>query len=243
MTVSILHVSRQRSNEMRKWRYRSPLSPSTRTFSGLQAVPGQLYLVLLVAPLVGLTSVSQVKGRVEVLTMGEIRSTIDIIMEKTKDLTLTEKEKQAFRKTEIEGKMRGLLHKFLDGLMSMKAVKEEIGSLEPRQHRMVKEALVKECVDRIELGGENAPLFDLLEYFTGADTRPLRETLEGVRAEVEKQRKAREEIIREGYRDKGISGSAIVPNLRADPEWAGYLSEMEGELRRKLFSQAQEFIK
>ncbi len=36
--------------------------------------------------------------------MGEIKSTLDIIMEKTKGLTMTEEEKGAFRKKEGEGK-------------------------------------------------------------------------------------------------------------------------------------------
>ena len=36
--------------------------------------------------------------------MGEIRSTLDIIMEKTKGLTMTEEEKKDFIKKETEGK-------------------------------------------------------------------------------------------------------------------------------------------
>ncbi len=38
--------------------------------------------------------------------MGEIRSTMDIIMEKAKGLTMTDEEKEAFRKKETEGKVR-----------------------------------------------------------------------------------------------------------------------------------------
>ena len=172
--------------------------------------------------------------------MGEIRSTMDIIMEKTKGLTLTEKEKEAFRRTEIERKMRGLLQRFLDGLINLTAIKEEIGSMDPIQRRMAKEALVKECVDNMEVEGENAPLFDLLEYLIGPDTQGLRKTLEGLRADLEEERKAREGLMRESLEKAGISGSAIIPNIQADPEWGRYLSGMRGELKQKLVLQAQD---
>ena len=48
--------------------------------------------------------------------MGEIKSTMDIIMEKTKGLTMTEEEKAEYKHKELTGKVRGLIQKFLDGI-------------------------------------------------------------------------------------------------------------------------------
>jgi len=61
--------------------------------------------------------------------MGEIRSTMDIIMEKAKGLTMSEEEKETFRKKETEGKVRGFLQRFLDGFIDAERLKDEIGSL------------------------------------------------------------------------------------------------------------------
>jgi hypothetical protein len=37
--------------------------------------------------------------------MGEIKSTLDIIMEKTRGLTMTAEEKREFQRKEVEGKV------------------------------------------------------------------------------------------------------------------------------------------
>ncbi|MFH1243741.1 MAG: hypothetical protein V1689_15485 [Pseudomonadota bacterium] len=166
--------------------------------------------------------------------MGEIRSTLDIILEKTKGLTMTESEKEQFRRTEVEGKVRGYVQKFLDGAMNLEGVKREIASLGPMQHDLAREALVKECLDRMELEGENQKLLDALEYLTDADTRPLKEIVNRFLKEIEKQRKVREQVMGKTLDNAGIRGSAVIPNILADPEWARYLSETREELRQEL---------
>ncbi len=166
--------------------------------------------------------------------MGEIRSTLDIIMEKTKGLTITEGEKEQFRRTEVEGKVRGYVQKFLDGAMNLEDVKREIASIDPMEHDLAREALVKECLDRVELEGGNDRLFDALENLTDADTRPLKEIVSRFLREIEKQRKVREQVMRKTLDKAGIRGPAVIPNILADPEWARYLSENRRELRQEL---------
>jgi hypothetical protein len=58
--------------------------------------------------------------------MGEIRSTLDIIMEKTEGLTISEEEKRAFQKSEIEVKVRGLLQRFIDGILDIERLAGEV---------------------------------------------------------------------------------------------------------------------
>ena len=47
--------------------------------------------------------------------MAEVKSTMDLIMEKTKHLTMSEEEKEGFRRKELSGKIRGLVHKSMEG--------------------------------------------------------------------------------------------------------------------------------
>ena len=70
--------------------------------------------------------------------MGEIRSTLDIIMEKTKGLSMSEEEKKAFKKQETAGKIRGLIQKYLDGTVAMDKLKVEIAALAEKNQDMVK---------------------------------------------------------------------------------------------------------
>ena len=49
--------------------------------------------------------------------MAEIKSTLDIIMEKAKKFSVTEEEKKGFKRQELEGKIKGLVQKALDGVL------------------------------------------------------------------------------------------------------------------------------
>ena len=76
--------------------------------------------------------------------MGEIKSTIDIIMEKTKGMTMSEDEKQEIKKKELTGKIRGLIQRFMDGVINLDGLKIEIASIEEDQVEIVREAVMNE---------------------------------------------------------------------------------------------------
>jgi len=105
--------------------------------------------------------------------MGEIKSTLEIIMEKTKGLTLTEEEKKALRRKEVEGKVRGFLLKFLDGFMGLDNLKKEIASFDEKGHEIAKEVVIRECVDRIDLEADNSLFFDVLKHVACMDITPI----------------------------------------------------------------------
>ncbi|MCX5842099.1 MAG: hypothetical protein NTY16_11755, partial [Deltaproteobacteria bacterium] len=58
--------------------------------------------------------------------MAEIKSTLELIMERTKNLTMTEEEKENLQKKERAGKINGLVQKYLDRIISVKTLKSEI---------------------------------------------------------------------------------------------------------------------
>ena len=50
--------------------------------------------------------------------MGEIKSTLDLVLEKTKNLTLSSEEKEEQNQKEIENRIKGMVQKYQDGLYS-----------------------------------------------------------------------------------------------------------------------------
>ena len=166
--------------------------------------------------------------------MGEIKSTLDIIMEKTKDLTMTDEEKKAFQKSEIEGKVRGILQKFLDGLMDSKRLKEEIIGLGETQYSLAKEALLRECLDRMEPGADNTPLLDVLENAAGLDADPVRKIMLEYERDFEQQKRDRTKILKKHLEDKKILGTAVVPNINSDKKWVQDLSEAKKGFQDKI---------
>ena len=168
--------------------------------------------------------------------MGEIKSTLDIIMEKTKGLTMTDEEKKAFKRKEVGGKVKGLLQKFLDGSMKLERFKKEIGAFGDEQYDLAKQCVAEECVGRIDPERDNAPFLNVLETIGGVDTEPMRKILTEFYKGLEKRQTDQERILRRRLKKQGISGSAVIPNIKADPEWIRYVSEMRERFHEKVTS-------
>ena len=166
--------------------------------------------------------------------MGEIRSTMDIIMEKAKGLTMSEEEKEAFRKKETEGKVRGLFQRFLDGFIDAERLKDEIGSLGEERYAVAREALVRKCMGRMEPGADNTILLDALENAAGLDIAPIRKIILDYNKELEQQKMDRKQVLQKNLEGLGISGTAVTPNIHADQEWSIHLSEMNKGFQEKL---------
>jgi hypothetical protein len=166
--------------------------------------------------------------------MAEIKSTLDIIMEKTKGLTMSEEEKEAFRKKETEGKVRGLFQRFLDGFIDAERLKDEIGSFGEERYAVAREALIRECMGRMESGLDNAILLDALENAAGLDIAPVRKIKLDYNQDLEQQKMDRKQVMKKNLKGLGISGSAVIPNIHADQEWIRHLSEMNKGFQEKL---------
>jgi len=166
--------------------------------------------------------------------MGEIRSTMDIIMEKTKGLTMTEKEKAEFQQRELTGKIKGLIQKFFDGSINLDRLKIEAVALREEQQEMFDQIIKEEAIKRIELGGNNEPVFTVLENTTGIDAVPIHKILADFEQRLENERKVHEQALRDKLKEKGISGSAVLPNIKADPEWNDSVLNLKQEFREKV---------
>jgi hypothetical protein len=168
--------------------------------------------------------------------MSEIRSTLDIIMEKAKGLTATDEEKEGFRKREMEGKIRGALQRFLEGLMALDGLEEELGVVGGDRQDWAKEILSEECLGRIDPEKDNASVLKVLEDLLDMDIRRLHQMLSEFRGQMKKRGQEHEKRMRLRLENLGVSGSAVTPNINADPEWLRYLSELREGFREKLRS-------
>ena len=166
--------------------------------------------------------------------MGEIRSTLDIIMEKTKDLTMSEEEKAEFQNREVAGKTKGLIQKFFDGIINLDRLRIEAASIKGENRQMFDQVIKKELINRIELEGNSGPVFTILESVTDMDTAPIREILIDFRSRLEMKRDLAGRSLKEILQEKGVSGSAVSPNLNADQEWNDYVSKLNGAFREEV---------
>lgn len=151
--------------------------------------------------------------------MAEIKSTLDLIMEKTQNMTLSEEEKNEIRQQEVSGKIKGWVRKYGDSVLNMKTIQSEIEKDDVARQIELKKALHKEVLKRIEPDKDNSMFFQLLEEICGTGTEVIvdmihqfQNTIAAERAIILKEQNHRLE-------EKGISGTAVIPSLCSDAEW------------------------
>ena len=166
--------------------------------------------------------------------MGEIRSTLDIIMEKTKDLTMSDTEKEEFRRKTLSGKLKGLVQKFIDSQISVHSIRSEIESEREKSHALVDQLLKGEVIERLEPDGDNDKVFELLEDLLGMDTSMLELPIGEFTEKVNKQKIAIMDDMRKKLAEGEISGPAVVPNLTHDETWSTFYEESKGACKEQL---------
>jgi RNA polymerase-interacting CarD/CdnL/TRCF family regulator len=162
--------------------------------------------------------------------MGEIKSTLDLVMEKTKNLSLSSEERQAQKNQEIDSRIRGLLQKFKDRALKVDNFKSEYHKLQKDYDFLENAHLIKEICGQIELGADNQALFELLAEFKVSDLERLTSVLQEYQTVLEEAAGQRRKILKDQLaKIHFVAGSAVVPNLENDNEWR----KEAGEIRAK----------
>ena len=74
----------------------------------------------------------------------------------------------------------------------------------------------------------------MLEGVAGMDARPAKDLLGEYAGRLEEEAAARTKALLEALKQKGITGSAVIPNLGADPAWKRHKDESQHALREEL---------
>jgi hypothetical protein len=167
--------------------------------------------------------------------MAEIKSTLDIIMERTKNLTMTDKEKASFRQNETEGKVKGWIQKYMDGIVGLDTLRSDFEK-ERKEYPEVRQIFKAQLLDCLRLTGDNGKILRLLEDVLGINTNSINNTIQSLKQEMEILRMERMAAVRDDLRGKKISGSSVIPNPDRDGYLQGSILKAESELRKRLES-------
>ena len=167
--------------------------------------------------------------------MSEIKSTLDIVLEKTKHLTLSKDEKRAQKKEEARKNLAGLLQKYQDRILDIDQLKENLNEFKEFYDFIDTRALVGEILNRIDLDNDNTSFMVILDDICQTDSDGIKAVLSEYQKTVRLRRDQRsEQILEKLSRDYLISGSAVLPNLAVDDEWAADLQTINTDYNRLL---------
>jgi hypothetical protein len=159
--------------------------------------------------------------------MGEIKSTLDLVLEKTKNLTLSSEEQEEQKQKEIENRIKGMMQKYQDGILSKNQLLTDFEMLKQDYNVPQNDSLINEITKRIEPDQDNQPLLEVLQECCAIDTAAIESIIDDFRKAHLTASQNRMELLKEELAQQyNIAGSAVLPNLDADEQWRQEAREM-----------------
>jgi hypothetical protein len=166
--------------------------------------------------------------------VAEIKSTLDLVLEKTRDLSLTDEEKRNLEREELDKKVQRIVNGYLDDRFPVSRLREEVEGIESKEANLPYKILTRHLVAHFSLDTNNTAIVSALSEVVGFDTTPLTTLQREYQAEKEETRRS---FTEEGFRalkKKGVSGSAVKTNLNRIPEWEKFLKSLSQRYQKRL---------
>lgn len=167
--------------------------------------------------------------------MAEIKSTLDLVMERTRNWTMTEEEKREQALSELRKSSTGLIHKYVDGFLSMEGFRKELQTLQQTVEDRNNDVLCEEIASRLDPDQDNQQLIALLTEICGVASGGIESILDEYSGTLSSLTRERADHVRMLLRDScRVEGSALVPNLDADSDWLGEKRALRHAYQEKL---------
>jgi hypothetical protein len=170
--------------------------------------------------------------------VGEIKSTLELAMERTKKYAISEKEKEEMKQKEVLQKATSLFHRYREGYLSLNEILKEIERTEQKTAAALKELLLSQWIDALSLSDDDERILKGIESLKKRGIDEVKERLHRLssRCQTESE-KVKEEMgsqLTEALRKKGIYGSAVEPKLEGSELWKKEKEKLDNSYKTKL---------
>jgi len=163
--------------------------------------------------------------------MAEIKSTMDIIMEKLKRIEISEEDKKRLLKEDAEQTAKKLMVEYIER-GNLNSIIEQLNRLKEEKREETKRALIKESISEIRpYGDKNRKLLELISKLLKTDVSQLEEMLSSAEKKLDQIKERCREDMLNRLKKREIYGSAVIPNVEADSNWRQILEEVSSKLR------------
>ena len=163
-------------------------------------------------------------------TVGEIKSTLELAMERTKRLAISNEEKTEIKRKEIMQKATSLLNRYKEGHLPVNEILKEIERMEEKKAIAVKESLLSQWIDALSLNGEGEKLLKGIESLKHQGIEDVKQKLLHLLSQYQREKEKVKQEVRthatEALRREGIYGSAVEPNIEEGEPLKSKLEEL-----------------
>ena len=155
--------------------------------------------------------------------MGEIKSTLELAMERTKRYAVSEKEKDEIKQREVLQKATSLFHRYRDGHLSLNEVLKEVERMEMKTATTVKEYLLSLWIDALSLDEDDERILKGVESLKEGSIAGVKQRFDSLLSQYQREKEIVKEKVGiqlvEALRKGGIWGSAVEPKLEGSELW------------------------
>jgi hypothetical protein len=176
-------------------------------------------------------------GLCEKSSMGEIKSSLELAMERTKKFVISEKEKEEIKQKEVLRKATSLFHRYREGHLSLNDILKEIEKMEKKTAITVKELLISQWIDALSLDNDERILKaieSLKQRSIDEGKQKFHSLLSQYLSEKEKVKEKVKVQFIEAMRRDGIYGSAVDLKIEGSELWEKEKEKLDHSYRVKL---------
>jgi hypothetical protein len=171
--------------------------------------------------------------------MAEIKSAIELAMERTKGLRLSQEEMEKLKEEEIQSKAHSLVNRYLEVDFHLREVERELDRVDPTQRQYLEKLFIQYLSEAIDLDRDNDLIFQGFESFRVGSKGSIQEMKDLIQSYQEgkgREYSKTEKDLLSKFERLGISGSAVQPKVEGSPEWEEALSKFKPAFEENLQS-------
>jgi hypothetical protein len=170
--------------------------------------------------------------------MAEIKSTLELAMERTKKFAISEEEKEEMRQKEVLQKATSLFRRYREGYLPLNDILKQIERMEKKTAAPVKKLLLSQWIDALSLDDEDERILEGIKSLKQKDINEVRQKFRRLLSKYQREMEQVKEKMRgqltEALRRDGISGSAVEPKLEGSELWKKENEKLNESYRMKL---------
>jgi hypothetical protein len=170
--------------------------------------------------------------------MGEIKSTLELAMERTEKVTISEKEKGEIKQREVLQKATSLFHRYREGRLSLNEILKQIERMKKKTATTVKELLLSQWIDALSLDDDDERILKGIETLKQRSIDEVKQKFHSLLSQyLSEKEKVKEKVkvqFTEALRKDSIYGSSVEPKFEGGELWKKENEKLDHSYKMKL---------
>ncbi len=170
--------------------------------------------------------------------MAEIKSTLELALERTKQIAISDEERQEIKQKEVLEKVSALSHRYREGTSPLHEILKEIEKMDEKIRPWVKKTLLDQWIEALSWNDEGGRLMKGIESLKQRNLDKMKQRFDELlflyRDEMEGMKRRVRSQLMEILRKEHISGSAVEPKLEGSELYKKKVEKLDQTYREKL---------